>query len=151
MAAVMVLLTATTKVFARTTPKDGGNFNIVIENFIASHLTTDYRKLDTALNDEAVFIIPRQEKIMVQDRLNLIKQMKQNAGAKQNCEANYEILSTSDALVIARVNFEYSDFIQRNYVILEKNQNKDWKITQVFKISEDKEQSNDNLTVIAKI
>ena len=147
----MSLLMAATTVFGSSTPKNEANYDKVIQDFIESHLFTNYKKLATALNDEASFKIPRQEEVIVQDRLNLIYQMKQNAGALQNCESRYEVLSKSDAIVIARVDFQYPDFTQHNYIILEKNRDKEWKITQVYKMTEDDTEPEPAIHVIAKI
>jgi len=49
------------------------------------------------------------------------------------------VLAKSDALVIARVDFNYENTIQHNFLILEKNIDKEWKITQVCKVFDDKE------------
>jgi hypothetical protein len=65
--------------------------------------------------------------------------MQQIANFTKNCEAKYEVLAKSDALVIARVDFNYENTIQHNYLTLEKNIDKEWKITQVCKVFDDKD------------
>ena len=145
----MCLLTATTTVYGYSTPKSGTDFNKVIQGFIESHLYTDYQKLDTVLNDNAFYSIPRQEEVILQDKPHLVCQMKENRGALQNCESKYEVLSKSDAMVIARIDFTYPGFTQHNYVIVEKNRDKEWKITQVVKMAEDDAEPQPGTRVIA--
>jgi hypothetical protein len=76
--------------------------------------------------------------------------MKNTAGTQQNCQSNYEVLANSDALVIARVDFTYHDNIQHNYLIVEKNDNQEWKITQVCKMFDDIETPDNKEPVTAK-
>jgi hypothetical protein len=93
--------------------------------------------LNKVLDENSTFKIPRGEKVILQNKLSLIDAMKNEVGTKQNCESNYEVLAKSDALVIARVDFTYHDSIQHNYLIVEKNDSQQWKITQVCKMFDD--------------
>jgi len=86
------------------------------------------------LSDDACVKIPRAEKVIVQHKSSLVNEMREEKGIVQACTSKYEIIAHSDALVIARVDFQYENFKQHNFVILEKNDDKEWKITQVCKV-----------------
>jgi len=148
MACVMGLLSATT-MYGYNGTKDDGSYNVVIRDFIESHMNANFKKLDAVLGEESTVKIPRGEKVIVQNRSSLVDAMKKEAGTMQNCQSNYEVLAKSDAIVIARVDFSYQDCIQHNYLIVEKDANRDWKITQVCKIFDDL-QMPDGKGVIAK-
>ena len=119
----------------------GADYKTVISSYITSYINTDYKLLDKIMADDACVKIPRAETVLNHSRAKLIEQMKNNAGTQQNCDFKYSVLDKSDAMVIARVDFKYTEFIQHNYLVLEKDQNKNWKITQVCKFFEDIEPS----------
>ena len=112
-------------------------YSDVIDNFIDGYMTGDYKKLDKVLSDDASIKIPRAETVLVHSRENMLEQMKKAGGTNQNCESRYEVLDKSDAMILAKVDFKYADFTQHNYIVLEKNENKEWKITQVCKFFKD--------------
>ena len=76
-------------------------------------------------------------------------EMKKEGALKQNCEADYEVIAKSSALVMVRVDFNYDNCVQQNFLTLEKNADKQWKITQVCKIFNDKDSENTAPKVIA--
>jgi len=141
-----LLLAFTGKTYAGTGQDD---YNQTIRDFIDSHMNSNYKKLDAVMGEDATFKIPRGEVVLIQPKAKLVKQMQQIANVMQNCEAKYEVLAKSDALVIARVDFNYENTIQHNFLILEKNIDKEWKITQVCKVFDDKEAAEPQ-KVIAK-
>ena len=120
-------------------PGGPADYNKTIRDFIDSHMNANYKKLDEVMSDYATFKIPRGEKVLVQSKENLVEHMKELGNVTQNCEAKYEVLAKSDALVIARVDFNYENGMQHNFLILEKNTDKEWKITQVCKLFTDKD------------
>ena len=126
----------TGKTYAGTGPAD---YNKTIRDFIDSHMNSNYKKLDAVMGEDASFKIPRGEVVIVQTKAKLVEQMQQIANVIQNCDAKYEVLAKSNALVIARVDFNYENTIQHNYLTLEKNADKEWKITQVCKVFDDKD------------
>ena len=146
---VISLLSATT-LFAYTGPKVEAGCTAVIRDFIDSHMSSNYKKLNKVLDENSSFKIPRGQKVIHQDKSSLVEAMKSNAGTQQNCQSNYEVLANSDALVIARVDFTYHDNIQHNYLIVEKNDNQEWKITQVCKMFDDIETPDNKEPVTAK-
>ena len=137
LAACMICILSVATSAHSSTHKSSSSYNIVILDFIDSHENSDYKKLDQVLNDDACFKLPRGEKVLVQSKTSLVSQMKKDQGTQQNCESKYEVLAKSDAMVIARIDFKYSNCTQHDYLILEKNDAKEWKITQVCKMFED--------------
>jgi len=129
---IMVLLATTNRGYCVNYTAPG--YEAVIGDYIESYMRSDFKKLDHILSDEACVKIPRAEKVIVQDRASLIESMRNDKGTTQQCTNKYEIITSTDALVIARVDFQYQEFKQQNYIILEKNDNKEWKITQVCKV-----------------
>lgn len=118
--------------------KDNGkvsNYEAVIGDFIDSFMNSNYKKLDNVLSDNACVKIPRAEKVIVQDRSSLVSKMREESGTKQNCSSSYQVIAKSDAIVIARVDFQYPGFKQQNFIVMEKNDDQQWKITQVCKLS----------------
>lgn len=149
-ACLICLLSATTTMYAHTGPGDNTGYNLVIRDFIDSHMTSNYKKLNNVLDDNSTFKIPRGEKVIVQTKASLVDQMKKVKGMQQNCQCTYEVLAKSNALVIARVDFSYESSVQHNYLIVEKDENQAWKITQVCKIFDDIQIPQNTEKVIAK-
>ena len=135
----IISLLSATATYAFTGPKSDGDYKTVINDFIDSHVNSDYKKLKNILDDNSSLNIPRGNKVIKQDKSSLVESLKGNSGTKQNCESNYQVLAKSDALVIARVDFSYHDTIQHNYLIVEKDDNEQWKIAQVYKMFDDNE------------
>jgi hypothetical protein len=129
---VIVALAITTNSSYAKVPPVVSNYEAVIGDYITSYMNSDSKKLKKILSDDACVKIPRAEAVIVQHKANLVDQMRIDA-VKQTCTSKYEIIVKSDALVIARVDFEYANFKQQNYITLEKNEDKEWKITQICK------------------
>lgn len=146
---IMSLLSATATL-AYTGPTTEAGYTAVIRDFIDSHMNSNYKKLNKVLDENSTFKIPRGEKVIQQNKESLIEAMKSNAGTQQNCQSNYEVLAKSDALVIARVDFSYQNNIQHNYLVVEKDDKQEWKITQVYKMFDDIEMPGNNTPVTAK-
>lgn len=137
MACMICVLSATTLAYGNSPGKVSSDYDKIILDFIDSHQKSDYRKLDEVLNDDACFKLPRGEKVLVQSKSSLVAAMKKDGGLRQNCESSYEVLAKSGAIVIARIDFKYDNCTQHDYLILEKNLDREWKITQVCKMFED--------------
>jgi hypothetical protein len=135
--ACIILILSATALQANSGQKVAPGYDKVIKDFIESHMKSNHSKLENVLNDEANIKIPRGETVLVQNKSDIVAQMQQSEGVQQNCESTYEVLAKSDAIVIARVDFKYANCIQHNYLILEKNQDKEWKITEDCKIFDD--------------
>lgn len=103
----------------------------VIEAYIDANVNCDARLLNQIMNDEAVLRINRQGRTVEQNKKDLVDFYKKSGGIVLNCTTNYEILSSTDCLVMVRVDFAYPLFTQQNYVMVEKDQNGLWKISQI--------------------
>lgn len=112
------------------------NYEAVIGDYIDGFMNSNYKKLDNALSDNATVRIPRQGSVVVQNKLGLVEKMREDNGVKQNCTSSYEVIAKSDAIVIARVDFQYAMFKQQNYITMERNEGQEWKITQICRISQ---------------
>ena len=129
----LVCISMATNLFGKTDPKNAAAYNAVINDYVNCHMNSDAKKLNRILHDDANFKIPRGENLIIQDKSNLVSQMKKAAGTQQNCTSTYQLLAESDALVIAKVDFTYGASTQSNYLVIEKGADKTWKITQVCK------------------
>lgn len=146
--ACLIGILATFSMSAYAGPK-AGDYDKVIKAYIESHMNGDYKILRKIMNENATFEIPREEKVVVQRKGDIIGSMKEMGGLKQNCKATYEVVAKSSALVMVRVDFCYDNCTQQNFVVLEKNDDRQWKIAQVYKIFNDKEPGATNEKVIA--
>lgn len=113
------------------------SYKNVIQYFIDSHINADAKKLNAILSEDATYRIPRQNKVAIHKKSDLLAVMKSDAGAKQNCTGNFEIIETTDALILARVDFNYATGVQKNYLTIEKDTANRWKITSVSKVFSD--------------
>ncbi|HEY4195750.1 MAG TPA: nuclear transport factor 2 family protein [Mucilaginibacter sp.] len=125
------------------------DYNATVEDYIDSHMNANYKKLKKIMNDDATFKIPRDESVITQTKSDVVEGMKNEGASKQNCEASYQVVAKSNALVMVRVDFTYDNCLQQNFLTLEKDANKQWKITQVYKIFNDKEPGTTTPKVIA--
>ena len=148
--ACIISLLSVTATFAYTGPKTEADYTAVIKDFIDSHMSSNYKKLNKVLDENSTLKIPRGEKVIQQSKESLIEAMKSSAGTQQNCQSNYEVLAKSDALVIARVDFSYQNNIQHNYLVVERDDKQEWKITQVYKMFDDIETPDNGSPVTAK-
>jgi Putative lumazine-binding len=126
-----------------------GDYNKVVKDYIDSHMNANYKNLNKVMSDDATFKIPRAENVIVQTKSDIVNEMKKEGALKQNCGADYEVIAKSSALVMVRVDFNYDNCIQQNFLTLEKNADKQWKITQVCKIFNDKDTEGTAPKVIA--
>jgi hypothetical protein len=149
LACIIILLSAAATQ-ANSGVKVSPGYDSVIKDFMESHMKSDHKKLNAILNYDASIKIPRGEQVIVQNKMSTVEQMKENAGTQQNCECSYEVLGKSDAIVIARVDFKYGNCVQHNYLTIEKDQDKEWKITQDCKIFDDIRYSDAGGAVTAK-
>ncbi|MEO6852092.1 MAG: nuclear transport factor 2 family protein [Mucilaginibacter sp.] len=133
---VIVLASLTIRSYGKPV---NGDFTSIINSYIKSYVNNDAKLMKTILADDATLKLSRGESLLVQQKDILIEFMQSSGKMVQNCQANYEVLSRSGALVIARVDLDYTNATQHIYLILEKNADKEWKITQVCKMIDDKE------------
>ncbi len=123
------VLTAAT--FANTPPS--AEAKNVLNSFAESHVNTDASKLEKILSYDALVKFSKGTEVLSQGQASIIKLMRQNQGIKQNCSTAVDVLASSDAMVLAKVNFVYEGFIIENYLTLELDKNQNWKITRINK------------------
>jgi len=116
----------------------------VIDQFADSHINTNANQLSKILSNDATFKFTKGTEVLSQSQISVLKQMRQNEGIKQNCTTDIEVLSSNAALVMAKVNFIYEDFIIENYLTLELDQNQNWKITRINKFFKETENPRPN-------
>jgi hypothetical protein len=128
-------ITITTQSFAGTKPT--ANHKSVLDYFMESYLTTDYKMLKEVLSKDAVFTSNRDVNVIKHNAADVLGLMKKNDGThQQGCHINSTILSKTDALVIARVDIKYDLYNgdQQNFVVIEKDKAGEWRITQIYKM-----------------
>jgi hypothetical protein len=143
---ISLLAALSVKTYAKTAPE---SFNQIVSDYIDCHMNSNYKKLGAIMNEDAAFKIPRSEAVIVQTQSDMVDQMKTNKGVKQDCQASFQVVAKSTSLAMVRVDFDYPNCIQQNFLILEKNADKEWKITQVYKIFNDKDPGTTTPRVIA--
>ena len=136
-ASILFILSVVTAKGSAVQALSSPDYNDVIKDFIASHMKSNYKKLNLILAVDAQVKVPRGETVIVQNRHDLVNHAKEDEGVEQDCGFSYEVIAKSDAIVIARVDFKYKNCIQHNYLTIEKNEDKEWKITQDCKIFDD--------------
>lgn len=114
----------------------------VLDVFAESHLNTDAKSLEKILSTDALMKFTRGYEVLSQSQSSVIKLMRLNQGIKQNCSTKYDVLASSDAMVLAKVDFVYKDFIVENYLTLELDRSQKWKITSVSKFFVEAESAN---------
>jgi hypothetical protein len=125
----------TTATFANTPPS--ADAKTVLNAYAESHLNTDANKLEKILSSDALMKFSKGTEVLSQGQSAIIKLMRQNQGIKQNCSTMVDVLASSDAMVLAKVNFVYEGFIIENYLTLELDRNQNWKITRINKFYTD--------------
>lgn len=139
--ALCAVLTSTA--FAKNLP--ASNVKNVISEFAESHVNTDAAKLGRILSSEAIMKFSKGDEVLSQSQISIMKIMKQNEGIKQNCSTTIDVIASSSAMVMAKVNFIYEDFVIENFLTLELDKSGNWKITRINKFFNETE-SKDVLT-----
>ncbi len=105
----------------------------VLKAYAESHINTDANMLEKILSADALMKFSKGNEVMSQSQSAIVKLMRQNQGIKQNCSTLVDVLASSDAMILARVNFVYEGFTIENYLTLEADKNQNWKITRINK------------------
>ncbi|MEN0052538.1 MAG: hypothetical protein AAGC65_02670 [Mucilaginibacter sp.] len=109
-------------------------YDAVIQDYIESQITSNYKKLNNVLDNNCVQIIPRGNSLIEENKNDLVEFMKTNAIIQRDCSSSYQILAKSNSLVIAVVDLNYQAYTQENFLTIEKNKKQEWKITRISKI-----------------
>lgn len=135
----MAILGISFTVASADTDKPAASVNLksssVIEAYIDANVHCNAALLNQVMDNEAVLKITRQSKIVEQNKRDLVDFYKKRGDITLNCTSNFEILSTSDCVVMVRVDFKYPLFTQENYVTVVKDQNGIWKISQIHRFN----------------
>jgi len=107
----------------------------VLEAYVEAHINNDAVLYGQILNDGALMKVNRQDQIVQYTKKELVSFYKKAGKLLLNCKSNVEILSECDCIVIARVDFKFPEFIQQNYVQIEKAKDGQWKITQISRFN----------------
>ncbi|MBO9676544.1 MAG: nuclear transport factor 2 family protein [Sphingobacteriaceae bacterium] len=136
-ALVILLLGITITNYVVAAEKPTASHKSVINYYMDSYINSDYKKLKAVLSEDAVFTSNRDVRVVKHKASEILNQLKKNEGVIQrDCNISSTVISETDALVIARVdiNYELFDGAQQNFVVIEKNNDGDWKITNVYKV-----------------
>lgn len=117
--------------------KPEGSYQSVVKAFMHSYLNNDHKKLKTLLSEDAEYSFNRDVRVVKHSASAIINEMKRNEGVKQQgCNISSKIITATDALVMAQVDISYAAFDgkQKNYLVLERNKEGEWKITNVYKL-----------------
>lgn len=132
-ASIFALAGSIVSIKASEKPK---NYQNIINNFIDSYKTNDYKTMKSLFSSGASFKFNRGSKIVVcscEDLLNLVKQ---NEGVVfQGFTANSQIISQNDAMIMVKIILYQKEANQiEQYITLENNDKTGWEITQVCNI-----------------
>lgn len=103
----------------------------VIDAFIEAQVKGDASLFKQILADDIILKVNRPNRINCHTKDALLNYYKQNPAVLLNCAPDYEVLSSSDASIMARIDFKFPTFVQQNFVSLEKDSTGVWKITQL--------------------
>ncbi|TCD01147.1 hypothetical protein [Pedobacter psychroterrae] len=103
----------------------------VLDAYIEAHIHNNAALFNRILDDGAVLKVNKQDQIVQHHKKDLVRFYKKGGELLLNCEASQEILSECDCIVMARVDFKFPEFVQQNYIQLEKDKEGNWKITQI--------------------
>lgn len=111
--------------------------NYVVDAFIEANLHTNAGLYNQILSENARLDICHGKKLMKHSKDEIVKFFKKQGRTDMNCEAGYEILSTSNTIVLVQVNFKFPTFVQKNFVTIERDKGDgDWLVTQVSRFNE---------------
>jgi hypothetical protein len=130
---IICLLLVTTKMYA-SVPKTDEGIDNVIQRYINSIVTSDYKELRAVLDENLRFKIPHRDHLMIYNKSAIVDDIKSRSGRLQDFQPGYLVLAKSDAVTIVQVDFKYGATIMQNFIFLEKDLDQQWKISQVYEM-----------------
>lgn len=121
----------TTSLFAKTPPS--ADVKAIINEFAESHINSDAAKMSKVLSYDVILKTTKGNQIQTQDQKAILNLLRQSQGIKQNCSTKIDVISSSDAMVVAKVSFIYENFVIENLLTLELDKNQKWLITRIDK------------------
>lgn len=134
----MAFTTATANDGPRPVKEINAKPNSLITAFMKAHQNGDAALFDAVLKDGAVIKINRKDKISSHSKSDVVQFYRKSGEIILNCSCNFEILSSNDCTMLARVDFKFPEFVQQNFVYMEKDRKGAWKITEInrFNVSQ---------------
>lgn len=107
----------------------------VIEGFEEAKSTYNAKLLDVLLDDNVIIKTGRETGVLKHSKAEMVRFFKKNGTIQLNCTVSHHLLSVCDRVVMARVDFQFPEFVQQNYVTMEMNMEGRWKIVQITTFS----------------
>ena len=126
-----IVTTAAMATVDKPTAKVNARASSVLEAYVEAHINNDGALFDQILKESALLKVNRQDQIVQHSKKELVKFYKKGGKLLLNCTGSLEILSECGCIVMARVDFKYPEFVQHNYIQIEKDKMGDWRITQI--------------------
>jgi len=103
----------------------------VIDAFVDAHKHGDAQLFNLILSQGAMLKMNRGDEVITHTKNELISFYKKSGNIDLNCSSDYEVLSASNCVVVARVDFKFPEFVQQHFVTVEKDKKGVWRITQL--------------------
>lgn len=133
--AILILgISIANNIFA--TEKPVQSYQKVIDGFVSSFLNNDHKLLKGLLSDDAMYSFNRDVRVVKHGATAVVNEMRKSGNiTMQNCNVKSAIITATDALVMAQVDISFAALNnkQKNYIVLEKMKDGEWKITNVYK------------------
>ena len=130
----LVALLSATCLCSFSIPFAPENYETVIQDYIESQMTSDYKKLNDVLAANCTLDMARGNGLITQRKDDLVYFMKNNVITQQDYSSSYQVLAKSNALIIAVVDLKHLTEEQEIFLTIEKTNNLEWKITRICKI-----------------
>lgn len=124
---------------AFTTAKADGNPAMLLTKEYAVHMYTDamcqgkIKGLDEVLDSNATFNMVKGNKLVSNNKAELLKFLKENVNIKQNCTTSISVVDNNADVSVIKVDMHYANFVRSNYVTVV-NTGNGWKITNVHSV-----------------
>jgi hypothetical protein len=130
----LVALLSATALCSFSAPVVPPSYEVVIQDYIESQMTSNYNKLNNVLAVNCTMDMSRGNGLIEQSKDDLIYFMKNNVIIQQDCSSSYQVLAKSNTLIIAVVDFQHKTEVQENFLTIEKINKLEWKITRICKV-----------------
>jgi hypothetical protein len=135
--AMLILGISIVNTLKATDQPSNNSYQSVVKAYMQSYLSNDYKTFKSLLSEDALFSFNRDVRAVKHDAAAIIAEMKKNGGTvQQSCEISSKVLTATDGLVMAEVNVNYKGFDgkHKNYLVLERDKNGNWKITNIYRL-----------------
>lgn len=91
--------------------------------------------LDNVFDDHATFSLIKGNKLVSNNKADMLSFFKENQNVTQDCTVDTSIVSSNEDMSIVKVEMHYTNFTRTNYVTVV-NTGNGWKITNVHSVFE---------------